>query len=145
MVNRLSHPNCTRNITWAHVTWAHVMLRVQLGCERRFTMNSMAQIHTSVTLLTSRDLTCQHASHVSVVAHISWDVTTWPTSRVLFRRYQLVVCRKTYCLSRLLHWNWSDWNVIFSTAWCQKLTWDNVTWLYACALPHTTWAVVTWG
>ena len=35
--------------------------------------NSMAQIHTSVTLLTSRDLTCQHASRISVVAHISWD------------------------------------------------------------------------
>jgi len=31
----------------------------------------MAQIHTSVTLLTSRDLTCQHAYHISVIAHIS--------------------------------------------------------------------------
>ena len=46
------------------------------------TSNSMAQIHTSVTLLTSRDLTWssgrlkrQHASHISVVAHISWGVT----------------------------------------------------------------------
>jgi hypothetical protein len=46
-------------------------------------LNSMAQIHTSVTLLTSHDftwssgrLTCQHASHISVVAHISWDVTS---------------------------------------------------------------------
>jgi hypothetical protein len=46
------------------------------------TLNSMAQIHTSVTLLTSRDLawnsgrlTCQHAYHISAVAHISWDVT----------------------------------------------------------------------
>jgi len=35
----------------------------------------MAQIHTSVILLTSRDLTCQHASQISAVAHISWDVT----------------------------------------------------------------------
>jgi len=42
----------------------------------------MLQIHTSVTLLTSRDLawrsgwlTCQHASQISAVAHISWDVT----------------------------------------------------------------------
>ena len=42
------------------------------------TLNSMAQIHTSVTLITSRDLTLssgrltrQHASHISVVAHIS--------------------------------------------------------------------------
>jgi len=46
------------------------------------TLNSTVQIHTSVTLLTSRDLawssgqlTCQHASQISAVAHISWDVT----------------------------------------------------------------------
>jgi len=46
----------------------------------------MAQIHTSVSLLTSCDftcssgqLTCQHASHISVVAHISWDVP-YPSS-----------------------------------------------------------------
>jgi len=46
------------------------------------TLNSMAQIHTSVALLTSRDLawssgrlTCQHDSQISAVAHISWDVT----------------------------------------------------------------------
>jgi len=45
------------------------------------TLNSMAQIHTSVTLLMSRDLAwssgrlkCQHASQISAVAHISWDV-----------------------------------------------------------------------
>jgi len=56
------------------------MLRVQLWCERP-SLNSMAQIHTSVTPLTSSDLTWspgrltrQHASHISV-AHISWDVT----------------------------------------------------------------------
>jgi len=42
------------------------------------TLNSIAQIHTSVTLLTSRDLawssgrlTYQHASQISAVAHIS--------------------------------------------------------------------------
>ena len=42
------------------------------------TLNSMKQIHTSVTLLTSRDLgwssgrlTYQHASQISAVAHIS--------------------------------------------------------------------------
>jgi len=72
----------------------------------------MVQIHISVTLLTLRDLTCQHASHISVVAHISWDVTMWPTCRVLFRRYQSAVCRKTYCLCRRLHWNRYDCNVI---------------------------------
>ena len=42
------------------------------------TLKSMAQIHTSVTILTSRDLawnsgrlTCQHASQISAVPHIS--------------------------------------------------------------------------
>jgi hypothetical protein len=52
------------------------------------TLKSMAQIHTSVTLLASHDLawssgrlTCQHASQISAVAHIS--------CRALFRRYQL--------------------------------------------------------
>jgi hypothetical protein len=41
------------------------------------TLNSVAQIHTSVTLLTSRDLarssgrlTCQHAFQISAAAHI---------------------------------------------------------------------------
>jgi hypothetical protein len=65
---------------YSHVMWAHMMFRVQLECERR--LNSMVQIHTSVTVLTSRDLawssgrlTCQHASQISAVAHISWDVT----------------------------------------------------------------------
>jgi len=42
------------------------------------TLNPMVQIHTSVTLLTSRNLawssgqlTCQHASQIPTVAHIS--------------------------------------------------------------------------
>jgi hypothetical protein len=46
------------------------------------TLNSLAQIHTSVTLLTSRDLVwssgrlmCQHASQIFAVVHISWDMT----------------------------------------------------------------------
>ena len=41
------------------------------------TLSYIAYIHTSVTLLTSRDflwssgrLTCQHASHISAVAHV---------------------------------------------------------------------------
>jgi hypothetical protein len=45
-------------------------------------LKSITEIHTSVTLLTSRNLawssgwlTCQHASQISAVAHISWDVT----------------------------------------------------------------------
>jgi len=56
----------------------------------------MVQIHISVTLLTSRDrtwssgrLTCQHAAHISVATHTFCG--TWPTCRVLFRRYQLFV------------------------------------------------------
>jgi hypothetical protein len=47
----------------------------------------MAQTHTFVTLFTSRNLTwssrqltCQHASKISVVAHISWDVTYVPSA-----------------------------------------------------------------
>ena len=46
------------------------------------TLNSMAQIHTSVALLASRDLawrsgrfTCQHPSQISAVAHVLWNVT----------------------------------------------------------------------
>jgi len=61
------------------------------------TLNSMRQIHTSVTLLTSRDLTCssgrltcQHASHVSVLAHISWDVTYVSSA---LQSFLSVVCR----------------------------------------------------
>jgi len=53
----------------------------------------MAQFHNSVTLLTSHNLawssgrlTCQHASQMSAVTHIS---ETWCTCRVLFSRYQL--------------------------------------------------------
>jgi len=55
----------------------------------------MAQIHTSVTLVTSRDLTWssgrltrQLASHISVVAHISWGVTK--VSSVLIGIYDCV-------------------------------------------------------
>ena len=83
MVNRLSHSNCKRKITWAHVTWGTFLTSRELmwfyACswdvKGYLPLNSMAQIHTSVTLVTSRDLTCQHAWHISVVAHISWDVT----------------------------------------------------------------------
>ena len=88
---------CISNMTWRHtgkaelrpethyphVTWVHVMLTRAVGDVRGdLTLKSMAQIHTSVTLLTSRDLawssgrlTCQHASQISAVAHISWEVT----------------------------------------------------------------------
>jgi hypothetical protein len=64
---------------YPYVTWAHVMLRVQLGV---FNIEFWRRLTLLSTLLTSRDLTwssgrltCQHASQISVVAHISWDVT----------------------------------------------------------------------
>jgi hypothetical protein len=67
---------------YPHVTWAHVMLAYSWDVRGDLTLNSMAQIHTSVTVLTSRDLTwscgrftCQHAFHISVVAYIPWHVS----------------------------------------------------------------------
>ena len=68
---------------YPHVTWSHVMLNTcSLDVRGDLTLNSMAHIHTSVTLPTSRDLawssgrlTCQHTSQISSVAHISCDVT----------------------------------------------------------------------
>ena len=65
-----SHELTSRELMWCYACSSDVRGNLPL--------NSMAQIHTSVTLLTSRDPKCQHASHISVVAHISWDVTTWP-------------------------------------------------------------------
>ena len=58
------------------------MLRVRLECERRFNIEFYGADSHSVTQLTSRDLawnaghlTCQHTSHIAVVAYISSDVT----------------------------------------------------------------------
>ena len=60
------------------------------------------RIHTPVTLLTSRDLTCssgrftrQHASHISVVVNISWGVTN-VSSAEHWSRYENVTkwCRE---------------------------------------------------
>jgi hypothetical protein len=75
----------SRALTWCYVcSW---------DVRSDLTLNSMAQIHTSVNLLTWRDLawssgrlTCQHASQISAVAHIP---ETWRTCRALFRHYQL--------------------------------------------------------
>jgi hypothetical protein len=62
---------------YPHVTWVHVMLRVQLGY---FNIEFWRTLTLLSTLLTSCDLTwssgrltCQHASQISVVAHISWE------------------------------------------------------------------------
>jgi hypothetical protein len=77
---------CTQDTTlrpgthYPHVTWAHVMLRVQLGCERRFDIEFYGAdshfCHSAYVTWSHVELTCQHASHISVVAHISWDVTS---------------------------------------------------------------------
>jgi len=85
MLNRLSHPNCTRKagdtLSSRHVRSCDVNACSWDG-RGDLTLNSMVQIHTSVTLLTSRNLawssgrlTCQNASQISAVAHVSWDVT----------------------------------------------------------------------
>jgi len=82
----------------------------------------MTQIHTSVTLLTSRDHTCQHASQISVVAHISRDVTTWPC-RVLFGRcYQLFAEKHTVYVAGYTETGTTGM-LSPTTAWRHKLTW----------------------
>ena len=60
---------------YPYVVWAHVILRVQLGCERRFNIEFYGA-GPHVTLLTSRDLTwssgrftCQHVSHICCCTH----------------------------------------------------------------------------
>ena len=79
------------NVKKTHLRWGHTILtwRELMWCyacswdvRGDLTLNSATPIHTFVTLLTSRDLTWssgrftrQHASHISVVAHISWGVT----------------------------------------------------------------------
>jgi hypothetical protein len=74
----------SRHVSSCDVTSAVGILNIEFW--RRLTLLS--------TLLTSRDLTwssgrltCQHASQISVVAHISWDVTY--VSSALQRCYQL--------------------------------------------------------
>jgi len=71
-------------------------------------------VHSVLSLITFVPHVISRASTplTFLLSHISWDVTTWPTCRVLFKRYQFVVCRKTYCLCRRLHWNRYDRNVI---------------------------------
>ena len=71
------------------------------------TLNSMAQIHTSVTLLTSRDLvwssgrlTCQHASQISVT-HISWNVTYVLSA---LQTYQLFPEMEEMLIQKLQQW-----------------------------------------
>jgi hypothetical protein len=74
-----SHTTLRPETHCPHVTWAHVMLRVQL---RYFNIEFWRTLTILSTLLTSRDLTwssgrltCQHASQISVIAHILCDKT----------------------------------------------------------------------
>ena len=61
-------------LTSRELTWSYTFSWDVRG---EWPLNSMTQIHTSVTLITSRDLMCQHAFHISVIAHISWGKLTW--------------------------------------------------------------------
>jgi hypothetical protein len=70
--HKAGHPLSSRHVSSCDVNACSWDVRGDL------TLNPMAQIHTSVTLLISRDLawspvriTCQHTSQISVVAHIS--------------------------------------------------------------------------
>jgi len=76
------------------------------------------------TILTSCELMSRVLSSRNVCDNR--NVTTWPTCRVLLRCYQLVVCRKTYCLCQWLHWNQYDWNVISPDCLAPEAPWDNV-------------------
>jgi hypothetical protein len=130
---------------YPHVTWAHVTLRVQLGY---LTLNSGADSLLS-TLLTSRDLTWssgrltwQHASQISVVAHIPWDVTYVPSA--LQRCYQLFpeieetliekVRQRTFLYDtkspgyRGQHMRVSAWEEIGKELKIKLQTWRELTW-----------------
>jgi hypothetical protein len=65
------------------------------------TLNSMVQIHTSVTLLTSCDLMWssgwlmrQHASHISVVTHFLWGVTNVSSAFIGIKFMTVFVMRR---------------------------------------------------
>jgi len=89
------------------------------------TLNSMVQIHTSVTLLTSRDLTWSSGrSRASTPLTFLLSHTfreTWPKCRVLFRRYQLFAEKHTVYVGGYPE---TDTTGMLSppTAWRQKLT-----------------------
>jgi len=100
------------------------------------TMNSMVQIHNSVTLLTSRDHSCQHASQISVVTHISWAVTTWPTCRVLFGRcYQLSAEKQTVCVGS---YSETDTTEMLSLRLPHAKSSHEITW-HNTRVCHLTW------
>ena len=119
------------------------MLRVQLGCERRFTIEFYgADSHFCHSAYVTWSYVPASLSHFCCrTQFVRRDGVTYVSSAL---QTLSVVCRKTYCLCRQLHWNQHEWNFSPSTAWGQKPTWDNVTWRYACVPPHMTWAQVTW-
>jgi hypothetical protein len=78
------------------------MLRVHLGCESRFNIKFYGADSHFCYSITSRDLTWnsgrltrQHASHIYVVAHISWGVTK--VSSALIGIYDFIVRRDAEC------------------------------------------------
>ena len=103
--------------------------------------NSVAHIHTSVALLTLRDLTRRHASHISVVAHVTWseltsravsssDVSSCDITRaagmweaiynlILWRRFTLL----SLCLRHVIPC--ASTHLIFVVA---HVTWGELTW-----------------
>ena len=107
------------------------------------TLNSMAQIHTSVTLLTSRDLawssgrlTWQHASQISTVAHISWDVTyvssALQTLPVFFPETEELLIKKVRQRTFLYDTKWPD----YRDQHMRANAWEGI---------GKKWAHMTWG
>jgi len=91
---------------YPHVTWIHVMLRLQLRCERRSNIEFCgADSHfchsvmsCDLTWSSGGHLTCQHASHISVVAHISWGMTNVSCALVGFKfMTEFIVRRDAAC------------------------------------------------
>jgi len=76
-----------------HVTWAHVMLCVQLGCERRFSIELYgADSHLSLCLRHVISRGALVGSRASTPLNFLLSHTfreTWRTCQALFRRYQL--------------------------------------------------------
>jgi len=138
---------------YPHVTWAHVMLRVKLGREKRFTIEFCgADSH----FCHSAYVTCSHVpirlSHFCCRTHFMRrdDVTTWRCDEVS-NVSRVLQTLSVGCLQKNILFYVSGYTETDTTgklspppAWRQKLTWDNVTWRYACVPPHTTWAHVTW-
>ena len=89
---------------YAHVTWAHMMLRVQLGCERRFTIEFYgADSHFCHSAYVTWSDMPARLSHFCCRTHfVRRDDVAYVSSSL---QTLSVVCRKTYCFCRRIHWN----------------------------------------